>query len=106
MFVFTYTLAIAAASAALPKASCDPPLKPNHPNHRIKVPIVANGKFEPGIAITEPLDEYFPNLGPIIIAPINAAHPPTEWTRVDPAKSEKPISERKPPPHTHEAWTG
>ena len=106
MFVFTYTLAIAAASAALPSASWDPPLKPNHPNHSIKVPIVAKGKFDPGIAITEPLEAYLPNLGPIIIAPVNAAHPPTEWTSVEPAKSEKPISERNPPPHTHEAWIG
>ena len=44
----------------------------------MNVPIVAKGKFEPGIAITEPLDAYLPSLGPMIIAPVNAAQPPTE----------------------------
>ena len=106
IFVLTYTFAIAAASAALPRANCDPPLKPNHPNHNINVPIVARGKLEPGIAITEPLDEYLPNLGPIMIAPTNAAQPPTECTSVEPAKSEKPISAKKPPPQTQDPWIG
>ena len=44
----------------------------------MNVPIVAKGKFDPGIAITEPLDAYLPSLGPMIIAPVNAAQPPTE----------------------------
>ncbi|CRZ45353.1 Uncharacterised protein [Vibrio cholerae] len=29
--------------------NCEPPLKPNQPNHRINVPSVANGMLEPGI---------------------------------------------------------
>jgi len=31
------------ASSNVPKASCDPPLKPNQPNHNTKVPRVAKG---------------------------------------------------------------
>jgi hypothetical protein len=31
--------------------------------------------------------------------PASAAQPPTEWTRVEPAKSEKPSSLSQPPPH-------
>ena len=40
---------------------------------------------------------------PRIIAPVSAAQPPVECTRVDPAKSEKPISANTPPPQTQEA---
>ena len=76
--VFINIFDTAIASLPVPIASCDPPLNPNHPNQSMNVPIVAKGKFYPGIAITEPLDAYLPSLGPMIIAPVNAAQPPTE----------------------------
>ena len=69
---------IALTSAADPKASCEPPLKPNQPNQRIKVPSVAKGIEEPSIGITFPFLSYFPVLAPRNIAPVKAAHPPTE----------------------------
>ena len=43
---------------------------------------------------------------PSTSSPVNAAQPPTEWTIVDPAKSEKPISESHPPPHVQEPCIG
>ena len=54
-----------------------PPLKPNHPNHKIKVPKIARGKLDP---VNLPLvaDEYLPILGPNIKTPAKAIHPPTE----------------------------
>ena len=33
----------AIASTAVPIANCEPPLKPNQPNHKINTPIVTNG---------------------------------------------------------------
>ena len=42
-FVLIKILAIAVASSTVPKASCDPPLNPNQPNHKINTPIVTNG---------------------------------------------------------------
>ena len=83
---------IAATSAPDPMASCDPPLKPNQPNHNIKVPNVANGKFDPGIGLTLQSSEYLPFLAPKMIAPVRAAHPPTPWTIEEPAKSKNPAS--------------
>ena len=54
-----------------------PPLKPNHPNHKIKVPKTAKGKLDP---VNFPLfeSEYFPILGPKIKTAESAIHPPTE----------------------------
>ena len=33
----------AIASSAVPIASCEPPLNPNQPSHKINIPIVTNG---------------------------------------------------------------
>ena len=43
---------------------------------------------------------------PSRMAPASAAQPPTEWTRVEPAKSENPSSLSQPPPHCHEPVIG
>ena len=40
------------------------------------------------------------------MAPARAAQPPTECTTVEPAKSEKPISDSQPPPHCQEPEIG
>ena len=54
-----------------------PPLKPNHPNHKIKVPRTARGKLDP---VNFPLfaSEYFPILEPSINTADRAIQPPTE----------------------------
>ena len=78
ILVLTTTIDIAEASAALPRASCDPPLNPNHPNQRIKVPRQAKGIFAPAIGVIFPSEPYLPALGPRIKHPVKAAHPPTE----------------------------
>ena len=72
-----------------------PPLKPNHPNHKMSVPKTASGKLDP---VNLPLlaSEYLPILGPKIKTADNAIHPPTEWTIVLPAKSTNPISVNHP----------
>ena len=81
---------MSATSPTEPIASCEPPLKPNQPIHNINVPKVAIAKLEPGIGVTLPSLAYLPIRGPKIMAPIRAAHPPTECTTVEPAKSRKP----------------
>ena len=81
-------------------------MKPNQPNQRMKVPRVARGRLAPGMALTLPSGPYLPLRAPRMIAPVSAAQPPAEWTTVEPAKSEKPISDRSPPPHTQEPWIG
>ena len=54
-----------------------PPLNPNQPNHKIKVPKTASGKLDP---VNLPLlaSEYLPIRGPKIITAASAIHPPTE----------------------------
>ena len=47
---FTKISDTALASATLDMINSDPPLNPNHPNHRMNVPKVARGRFAPGIA--------------------------------------------------------
>ena len=64
IFVFKNTWLTAIALPSLATASSEPPLKPNQPNHSIHTPNAAIGIFEPGIGFTEPLEEYFPFLGP------------------------------------------
>ena len=66
--------------------STEPPLKPNHPNHKIRTPAVANGILCPGIACGFPLLN-FPIRAPKRYTVTKAAHPPTECTSVEPAKS-------------------
>src|SRR6056297_290624 len=93
-------------SPTVPMASCEPPLKPNHPSHRMNVPSVASARFEPGMGLTLPSLPYLPRRGPRTIAPASAAQPPTECTTVEPAKSEKPASASQPPPHCQEPEIG
>lgn len=97
-FVVTSTRLTAPASAE----RTEPPLKPNHPSHRRKAPMTTSGMLWPRIGFTRP-PAYFPWRGPRRITPASAPQPPTEWTRVDPAKSWKGTGRvsRKPPPHFH-----
>ena len=53
--------------------STEPPLKPNHPIHRMNVPKVARGRFAPGIAFTWPLEPYLPLRAPNRSTPARAA---------------------------------
>ena len=92
-------------SPTVPMASCEPPLKPNQPSHRMNVPSVASARFEPGNGFTLP-SLYLPRRGPSTMAPARAAQPPTECTTVEPAKSEKPASDNQPPPHCQEPEIG
>jgi hypothetical protein len=92
----------AIASSAVPIASCEPPLNPNQPNQRTNTPKVTNGIEDAANGFNgagAPDLVNLPSLGPIIIAPANAAAPPVECTNVDQAKSEKPIEANQPPPH-------
>ena len=66
----------------------EPALNPNHPNHNIKTPRAASGKLWPLISCGT-LSIYLPTLGQTYKAPARAAHPPTECTTVEPAKSIK-----------------
>jgi hypothetical protein len=66
--------------------STEPPLKPNQPSHSRNTPMVSNGMLWPMMPLTLP-PTYLPRRGPITMIPANAPHPPTEWTRVEPAKS-------------------
>jgi hypothetical protein len=106
MWVLAKIRDTSAASPTEPMASCEPPLKPNQPSHRMNVPSVASARLEPGIGVTRPSAPYLPLRAPRMIAPVSAAQPPTECTTVEPAKSRKPISSRNPPPHFHDACIG
>src|SRR5215212_3673014 len=64
-----------------------PGLKPNQPKARMKQPTAAMLRLWPGIAFGVPSLLYLPMRGPSTSAPAHAAHPPTEWTTPDPAKS-------------------
>ena len=94
-FVINTTLEAPTASTP-PHANCDPPLNPNHPSHRMKTPNVASTWLWPGMGITFP-STNFPILGPTKTAATRAAHPPTECTMEDPAKSINPASANQPP---------
>ena len=78
ILVFTNILATESASAIVPIASCDAPLKPNQPSHRMKTPSVAKGIEEPGIGLTFPSGPYLPLRAPRMRAPTRAAQPPVE----------------------------
>ena len=107
MLGLTKMLEMAMESSIEPSASCEPPLKPNQPSHRIKTPSVASGKDEPRMVLIWPFGPYLPRLGPSARAPASAAQPPVACTSVDPAKSEKPYrASSQPPPHSHDAWIG
>ncbi len=64
----------------------DPPLKPNHPSHKINTPAVARGMLCPKITAVLPFLNL-PIRAPNNQTATNAAHPPTECTNVEPAKS-------------------
>ena len=66
--------------------STDPPLNPYQPSHSRNTPIVASGMLCPATGRILP-STYLPRRGPSTITPASAAQPPTECTRVDPAKS-------------------
>ena len=93
--VLTATSAIVSGVAAIAL----PALKPNQPSQSRNMPRAAMVWLWPGMGFILP---SFLNLfirGPSTIAPVSAAHPPTEWTTVEPAKSTKPIESSHPPPH-------
>ena len=96
--VLTSTLLMATASAALPRASCEPPLNPNHPSQRISTPKVTTSTLDGGVDLTLPSLRNLPSRGPMISRPAKAAQPPVVWTMVDPAKSTKPASKSQPWP--------
>src|SRR6056297_2542518 len=95
-----------ATSPTLPMASCEPPLNPNQPSHRMNVPRVASARLEPGIGLTLPSLLYLPRRGPSTMAPARAAQPPTACQTLEPAKSENPASDSQPPPHCHDPEIG
>src|SRR5690606_25450284 len=104
-----------ATEFALPMSlsfNTEPPLKPNQPNHRMKVPRVANGRLAPVIAWISPLGPYLPLRAPSRITPARAAAAPAMCTMPEPAKPEKPRSPRlyipstALPPQVHEPSTG
>ena len=65
-----------APSPVIPKLEAG--LNPNHPIQSINTPSAPNVKLCPKIAFDFPSLVYLPILGPKIIAPINAHHPPIE----------------------------
>ena len=110
--VFKNTTATAFALSTEAVARTDPPLKPNQPNHKIKVPKVAMGRLAPGIAFIEPSAPYLPFRAPSKRTPAKAADAPAMCTMPDPAKSENPRSPKvyKPktdcPPQVHDPSIG
>ena len=89
--VLRNTSEIATWSAVVAAASCDPGLKPNHPNQRMNTPSAAIVRLCPGIAFDWPSLPYLPMRGPRMAAPTSAIQPPTECTMVEPAKSWKVV---------------
>ena len=89
MISITVTVATAAARLVVTKIlpaltiaapsmeTVEAPLKPNQQNQRINTPSAPTVRLCPGIALDFPSLEYLPIRGPRIIAPINAAIPPT-----------------------------
>ena len=76
MLVFTKMRLTSATSSMVPIASCEAPLKPNQPIHRMKVPSVASARLLPGIGCIRPSVRYLPRRGPRTMAPASAAKPP------------------------------
>ena len=105
-FVLTRIWLIATASAALPRASCEPPLKPNQPSQRMKTPSVTTRMLEGGVGLTLPSRRNLPSRGPTTSTPASAAQPPVLCTMVEPAKSWKPSSASQPPPHVQAPTMG
>ena len=93
-------MATECALAASPSFSTEPPLKPNQPIHRMKVPRVASGRLAPGMAWISPFGPYLPLRAPSSSTPARAAAAPAMCTMPEPAKSEKPRSPRLYMPNT------
>ena len=74
--VFKKTIATAFELAISPNFKTEPPLKPNQPIHKMKVPSVARGRFAPGIGFTSPFAPYLPLREPNKITPARAAAAP------------------------------
>ena len=104
--VLTITCPIAIASAAVPRANCEPALNPNHPNHRMNTPRVTAITFDGGVGLALPSRRNLPSLGPSTKIPANAAQPPVLWTIVDPAKSWNPSWFSHPPPQVQAPING
>src|SRR5690554_486415 len=98
--VFRNTMATELALATSPSFSTEPPLKPNQPIHRMKVPRAASGMLAPGKARISPLGPYLPLRGPSSSTPARAAAAPAMCTMPEPAKSLKPRSPRLYRPNT------
>ena len=92
-------MATAVASSNEPRVKWDPPLKPNQPSHKMNTPNVDSGIDELAKGTSFPSPSNRPKRGHKRMAPAKAAAPPVECTKVEPAKSEKPISANQPPPH-------
>ena len=105
-FVLTSTLLIATTSATLPRASCEPPLNPNQPNHRMKTPRVTVGTLDGGVGRTVPSFRNLPRRAPTTSRPASAAQPPVPCTIVDPAKSLNSSWFSQPPPQVHAPTIG
>ncbi len=100
--VVNRTGAIAAPSAA----RTEPPLKPNQPKNRMKVPSTVRGAEWPGSTLGLPSLPNLPIRGPRMAAVVIAAAPPVRWTIPEPAKSVNPSSDNHPPPHVQWPITG
>ena len=90
--VLRNTIATELALAISPSFSTEPPLNPNQPIHRMKVPSVASGMLAPGIALTCPCLPYLPLRAPSSNTPASAAAAPAICTIPEPAKSRNPKS--------------
>ena len=60
--VFINIVETAIASSAVPIANCDPPLNPNQPNHKTKIPSVTSGIEEAANGFTGAASPDFVNL--------------------------------------------
>ena len=98
--VFKNTTATALALTISLSLSTEPPLNPNQPIHKIRVPSAAKGKLAPGIARISPFGPYLPLRAPNSKTPDSAAAAPAIWTIPEPAKSEKPKSPKLYKPNT------
>merc|ERR1711865_968693 len=94
--VFMHTVWIKTElSPVAPRA--DPPLKPYHPNHKIKVPNTINPTLCGLNSSLSVSGSKRPMRGPRNIAPYKPEKPPVICTIPEPAKSVNPSSESHPP---------
>ena len=85
------TTATALALSTLAVARTEPPLKPNQPIQRMKVPSVASGRLAPGIGLHGAVGAVLAlACAQQYHTPASAAAAPAMCTMPEPAKSEKP----------------